>query len=334
MISHSTSEILTEKARRMRWDTESLFDEGRLRSCELGSSSRSNPTVESGMLEPAVQIAPTATAKRRSTGWQGIITESIYVPVQSRVECQYRAPFHLLVMYVDGIRRDGETSITGLAPSTLRNVANKLTFVPANHAYKEWHETRTPMRISYLYLDPSRLDRVADEPAIHKPKVLFDDSVVWDTATKLESVIESGKANKLYVDALTNVLAHELSRSNDELSRISQVSRGGLASWQMRNVTQHIDYHLGEQISLATLAKLARLSQSHFSRAFKQSFGLPPHEYHIQRRIEKAKALLAERETSVTDVGFTLGYSHTSSFSVAFRKFTGLSPSEFRREFV
>jgi AraC family transcriptional regulator len=147
-------------------------------------------------------------------------------------------------------------------------------------------------------------------------------------------VIESGKANKSYVDALTNVLAHELSRSDEEVSRNSPVNRGGLATWQIRSVTEHIEEHLGEQISLVTLAKLARLSQSHFSRAFKQSSGVPPHEYHIQRRIEKAKALLAEREASVTDIGFALGYSHTSSFSVAFRKVIGRSPRAFRRDFT
>jgi AraC family transcriptional regulator len=101
----------------------------------------------------------------------------------------------------------------------------------------------------------------------------------------------------------------------------------------MRIVTQHIEDHVGEQISLGALAELARLSQAHFCRAFKQSFGVPPHEYHVQRRIEKAKALLAERNASVTDVGFALGYSHTSSFSVAFRKITGRSPREFRRDF-
>jgi AraC family transcriptional regulator len=236
-------------------------------------------------------------------------------------------------MYVDGIRRDGETSIDGVAPSRLRNVANKLTFVPANHTYDEWHEARTPMRISYLYLDPAKLDGSRNEDTVYAPKAFFDDSVVWNTATKLKSVIENGKADQSYVHALIDVLAHELSGSDKELSRNSPVSRGGLASWQTRIVMQHIEEHVGEQISLGTLAKLARLSQAHFCRAFKQSFGVPPHQYHVQRRIEKAKALLAERNASVTDVGFTLGYSHTSSFSVAFRKITGRSPREFRRDF-
>jgi AraC family transcriptional regulator len=335
-ISYSTSEMLTEtsQVRRARWNaSKHLVDEGQLRGREPHSGFGSSLPVECGILEPTVQIAPNGTAKCHSASWQGLATESIYAPAQSRIECQFRAACHLLVMYVDGIRRDGETSIDGLAPSTLRNVSNKLTFVPANHAYNEWHETRTPMRISYLYLNPSRLDRTGDED-VYAPKVFFDDPVVWDTANKLKGVIESRKADKCYVDALTSVLAHELSRPGEELSRNSPLSRGGLATWQMRIVTRHVEEHLGDQISLVTLAELARLSQSHFSRAFKQSFGVPPHEYHVQRRIEKAKALLAERGASVTDVGFTLGYSHTSSFSVAFRKVTGQSPREFRRDFA
>ena len=150
----------------------------------------------------------------------------------------------------------------------------------------------------------------------------------------MRDVVTNGKADKSYVAALTNVLAHELLRSGREMSQDSSVSRGGLATWQMRAVTRHIEEHLCDRIPLVTLAKLIRLSPSHFCRAFRQSFGIPPHEYHIRRRIEKAKTLLAEREASVTGVGFALGYSHTSSFSVAFRKITGQTPIQFRRDFT
>jgi AraC family transcriptional regulator len=190
------------------------------------------------------------------------------------------------------------------------------------------------MRISYLYLPTSKLHKPDGDDTSYEPKVFFEDSVVWDTAAKLTSVIESGKTDIFYIDALTKVLAHELTRSEGELVSTTPASHGGLATWQMRIVAQHIEDRLDEHISLSTLASLARLSQSHFSRAFKQSFGIPPHEYHTQRRIEKAKSLLAERDASVTDVGFALGYSHTSSFSIAFRKITGRSPREFRRDFM
>ena len=333
MTSYSASGIPTVTSKAKGGDALRSICERHFRDHELYLGVSSATPIECGILEPTVQISPVGTAKRYSAGCQGLTTESIYAPAQSKIECRFSAPSHLLVMYIDGIRRDGETYIDGLSPSTLRNVSNKLTFVPANHAYNEWHEARTPLRISYLYLDPSKLSRHGDEDTIYAPKAFFDDSVVWDTAIKLKNVIEGGNAEKSYVDALVNVLAHELSRNDEETSR-SPASRGGLATWQMRTVSQHIEEHLNQQIFLGTLAKLARLSQSHFSRAFKKSFGVPPHEYHVQRRIEKAKTLLAERDASITDVGFALGYSHTSSFSVAFRKITGRSPREFRRDFM
>ena len=82
---------------------------------------------------------------------------------------------------------------------------------------------------------------------------------------------------------------------------------------------------------LAALAGLAELSPYHFVRAFKQSFGVPPHRYHVRRRIERAKALLQEADTSVTAVASAVGFAETSSFSTAFRKVTGTSPRDYRR---
>ena len=73
------------------------------------------------------------------------------------------------------------------------------------------------------------------------------------------------------------------------------------------------------------------LSTFHFARAFKRTFGQPPHRYYVSRRIEGAKALLAARGHSVTDVALALGFSETSAFASAFRKATGLTPSEYRR---
>jgi AraC family transcriptional regulator len=75
------------------------------------------------------------------------------------------------------------------------------------------------------------------------------------------------------------------------------------------------------------------LSTFHFCRAFKQSFGVPPHRYHTNRRIEQAKAMLAERKHSVTEVGLTVGFSETSSFTAVFRKITGQTPSRYHRAF-
>jgi AraC family transcriptional regulator len=108
-------------------------------------------------------------------------------------------------------------------------------------------------------------------------------------------------------------------------------AKGGLATWQQRAVTAYIEEHVAEPISLATLARLVRLSPYYFCRAFKRSLGLPPHRYHSNRRIEHAKRLLAEPSSSVTDIGRIVGYGETSSFTTAFHKATGRTPTAYRR---
>ena len=156
--------------------------------------------------------------------------------------------------------------------------------------------------------------------------------IVWDTALKLKTLMESaGADNRLYLEALGTVLAHELVRLNAGTPRIETQVRGGLAAWQERTVRSYIEEHVTEHIRLATLAQLVRLSPYYFCRAFKQSVGLPPHRYHNDRRIELAKTLLAKPMSSVTDVGLAIGFSETSSFTAAFRKTTGLTPTAFRR---
>jgi AraC family transcriptional regulator len=96
-------------------------------------------------------------------------------------------------------------------------------------------------------------------------------------------------------------------------------------------ITTHVEEHLAKQISLTTLAGLVGLSPYHFCRAFRQSFGTPPHRYHNSRRMERAKTLLLESASSVTEIGLAVGFRETSSFTTAFRKATGQTPTACRR---
>ena len=88
---------------------------------------------------------------------------------------------------------------------------------------------------------------------------------------------------------------------------------------------------LDEEIPLQELAEVAQLSRYHFARAFKQSFGVPPHRYHMSRRMERAKTLLEVPARSVTEVGMMLGFAETSSFTTSFRRSVGITPSDYRR---
>jgi AraC family transcriptional regulator len=79
------------------------------------------------------------------------------------------------------------------------------------------------------------------------------------------------------------------------------------------------------------MAELVRLSPYHFCRSFKCSFGMPPHRYHAHRRIERAKQLLANRERPITAIALDIGFSDTSTFTAAFHRLTGQTPTSYRR---
>lgn len=241
-----------------------------------------------------VEISPLEIVDRHTTKWPGMAAQVVQFATHDKVELSFRAPVHLLAAYEQGVRRDGETFIEGLPRSMLRDVARKLSFAPAGHEYYEWHEPRTLTRLMYVYLDPAELQTNYDLYAADTsfvPRVFFEDPTLWSTVLKLLKLVESQpSANRLYVEALGVVLVHELMRFNRGTSRVDPPMRGGLAPWQQRTVIAYVEEHLAEQISLAALAQLARLSPYYFCRAFKQSFGVPPHRYHIDRRIERARS--------------------------------------------
>ncbi len=286
-----------------------------------------------GVARAVVHVSPPAPVERRMVSGETIAVEIVRSTGRERIECRYRGASDLLVVYAQGERRDGETFIEGAPRSTLRNFARKLSFVPARHEYFEWHQPRTPPQLMFVYLEAPERGGQSPQGCAESgggPRVFFDDNVLWTTVGKLKGLVESPlPIDRGYFGALGGVLVQEVARMQSGGNGVSV--KGGLAAWQQRVVAGYIEEHLAEQIPLATLAQLARLSPYHFSRAFKQSFGVPPHRFHTQRRIEHAKALLADRALSVTDIGLALGFSETSSFTAAFRKITGLTPSRYHR---
>jgi AraC family transcriptional regulator len=289
-------------------------------------------------IQAAVEISPSHLVERRAVMRQGVTAEIVKAKSLDKIEFRFRAPMDLLVVCAQGARRQGDTFVEGLPRSTLRDLTHKLTFVPAGHEYHEWQDPRVLTRLVYFYFDPGSLP-ILDEPASAgrpamrlAPRLFFEDEELFCTARKLQALIENPQSdNHLHFEALGVVLAHELLRVNSGAPSVKSPARGGLAAWQERIVADHIEENLAQQIPLATLASLVRLSPHYFCRAFKQSFRVPPHRYHSNRRIEHAKMLLARPTCSVTQIGLALGFSTTSSFTASFRKATGRTPTEYRR---
>lgn len=106
---------------------------------------------------------------------------------------------------------------------------------------------------------------------------------------------------------------------------------GGLSVSAMRRVREYMDVHLGESVDLSTLAGVAGLSVHHFAREFKSSFGVTPHRYLTQQRVERAQEMLAQTDLSLSEIAYATGFSDQSHLARHFRRILGTTPREFRR---
>jgi AraC family transcriptional regulator len=112
------------------------------------------------------------------------------------------------------------------------------------------------------------------------------------------------------------------------------LARGGLAPWQLRRVTTHIDASLEATIRLSDVAALTGLSTSHFARAFKVSAGVTAHAYIIQRRIRRAQEMMLTSGDSLCQIALACGLCDQAHFSRLFRRLVGISPSAWRRQWA
>jgi AraC-like DNA-binding protein len=101
--------------------------------------------------------------------------------------------------------------------------------------------------------------------------------------------------------------------------------------WMLR-ARDVIDRDYARPLDIAALARVALVSDAHFIRTFRATFGEPPHRYLQRRRVERAMALLRNSDRSVTDICFAVGFSSLGTFSRTFRDIVGCSPSSFRRQ--
>ena len=110
-----------------------------------------------------------------------------------------------------------------------------------------------------------------------------------------------------------------------------EANLGGLAPWQAKRVSAHIDANLGDTIPVSHMAQLAALSAGHFSRAFKQTFGDTPHGHVMRRRVEAAKTMMLKSAEPLSQIAYLCGFADQAHFSRTFRKLAGATPLAWRR---
>lgn len=139
------------------------------------------------------------------------------------------------------------------------------------------------------------------------------------------------EVNQLYVDYMALAFhAHLVGHYAGPCGTRGR-TRAGLCAWQARLAAEMIDTKLDGRISVSELAAECRLSQSHFSRAFVRTFGMPPHRWLLNRRVDRAKALIEAGCLSLTDVATSCGFASQSHLNRVFLSVAGTTPSRWRR---
>ena len=215
--------------------------------------------------------------------------------------------------------------------------AGSIAVVPAGSpALWRWSGHKDSL---HIYLEPELVARVAaeafelDSARLAVPPLdALDLPQLRAAMAAVDAELTAGGAGgPLAAESLANVLAVHLIRHVLAPRRSMRRRDGVLPQERLRAVLEYIEEHLEASPTLEQMAAVARLSPFHFARQFKAATGLPPHEYVIVRRVERAKQFLqGGGDLSMAQVAAQAGFSDQSQFSRHFKRLIGVTPGQFR----
>ncbi|MDV9032972.1 AraC family transcriptional regulator [Pseudomonas sp. RAC1] len=246
----------------------------------------------------------------------------------------YQAPsHHTLSCYI----ADGTGTYRRQRPAD-KGAPGKLCIMPAGHE-SNWVIDGS-IRLAHLYISEERfalgclrlLDREPRQMQLHE--AIFIDEP--QQALRFRQLIDLG-----WDEPGERLLASSLAHAIVDHAVLGQVGlrqglrlKGGLAPHQRRHLTDYIEAHLDQPLALADLAQRCNLSEYHFARMFRESFGLPPHQYLLARRLELACRLLRQGDLPLGQVALLCGFASASHFSNRFRQALGATPGAYRAAFA
>jgi AraC-like DNA-binding protein len=216
------------------------------------------------------------------------------------------------------------------------DVALPLSVIPPSLQAHGKAERLHFVRHLVLQFDMAALTRMAEDEIdlknVFAPRLMFSDPGIMRLAQLLADECMGDEPNsRLYADNLSMALLLALTRLRATKSAPT-MTPGHLAPWQLRRVNEYLNAHLAENVELRALSDLVKLSQSYFSRAFKRSTGLAPHQWLLRARIVKAKQLLLESDAPLAKIAIDVGFADQSHFTRTFGRAVGESPGIWRRD--
>lgn len=165
------------------------------------------------------------------------------------------------------------------------------------------------------------------------PVVEGEDGSIASLVVAMQDEVAKGcPSEPLYGESLSVALLSYL-ESHYAKHRLKVIPQG-LPTVKIRRIKEYVLDNLNRELSLGELAALVGLSPQHLCRSFKKAMGVTPYHYVVDARIHEAKEILLGRELSIAEAGLAVGFSSQSHFSDTFRRFTGMSPRQFRSAFT
>ena len=201
--------------------------------------------------------------------------------------------------------------------------------------YSAAWEDEGPTFMLGIHLSPSILRTAAEEMGVNPdrvsivPQLQLQDPQIQHIGWAIKAELEAEESfGRLYADALGLALAAHVLRRYAPVAPRRIVS--GLPRRRLRRVMDYIHDHLAHDLPLAELAQIANMSPSYFKLLFKESVGMPVHQYVIQRRVEYAIELLLNDDLPLSDVAQQAGFANQSHMARCMRRATGKTPTGLR----
>lgn len=197
-----------------------------------------------------------------------------------------------------------------------------------------------PFHSLFFYLPRSALGDIARQPGVprigelsYEPGVGHDDGIIRHIGASVqEGLRRPDETNQLFVDHMMLALTAHVAQTYGGLRPSAEPNRGGLAPWQVKRACDRLESDLAGKVALQQIAAELGLSVSHFSRAFRMSTGLPPHQWLLRQRVKAAKQLMTVRDLPLSEIAMSAGFANQSHFTRVFSSMVGVSPGAWRRE--